>query len=70
MGENCGSLPQKVGYDDYLGFLGVSDDYTEWRDEYFNPEVALSPSRFRMIEEAPFERRPASLVTEAPGSRL
>jgi arylsulfatase A-like enzyme len=54
MGENRGSLPQNVGYDDYLGFLGVSDEYTEWRDEYFNPEVALSPSRFRMMEEAPF----------------
>jgi arylsulfatase A-like enzyme len=70
MGENRGSLPQNVGYDDYLRFLGVSHEYTEWRDEYFNPEAALSPSRFRMMEEAPFERRPASLVTEAPGSRL
>ena len=56
MGENRGSLPQNVGYDEYLGFLGVSDEYTEWRDQYFNPEVALSPSRFRMMEEAPFNR--------------
>jgi arylsulfatase len=54
MGENKGSLPQNVGYDDYLGFLGVSDMYTEWRDTYFNPEIALSPSRFRMMEEDPF----------------
>src|SRR5499427_5209837 len=54
MGENRGSLPQNVGYDDYMGFLGVSDMYTEWRDTYFNPEVALSPSRFRMMEEDPF----------------
>lgn len=54
MGENKGSLPQNVGYDDYLGFLSVSDEYTEWRDTYFNPEVTLSPSRFRMMEEAPF----------------
>ena len=54
MGENRGSLPQNVGYDDYMGFLGVSDMYTEWRDIYFNPEVALSPSRFRMVEEDPF----------------
>jgi arylsulfatase len=49
MGENQGSLPQNVGYDDYLGFLGVSDMYTEWRDEYFNPEVALSPERYAMM---------------------
>jgi arylsulfatase A-like enzyme len=54
MGENKGSLPQNVGYDDYLGFLGVSDMYTEWRDEYFNPEVALSPDRFAMLEKDTF----------------
>jgi arylsulfatase len=54
MGENQGSLPQNVGYDDYLGFLGVSDMYTEWRDVYFNPEVALSPERFAMLEKDPF----------------
>jgi arylsulfatase A-like enzyme len=54
MGENKGSMPQNVGYDDYLGFLGVSDMYTEWRDVYFNPEVALSPSRFKMMEEDEF----------------
>lgn len=54
IGENKASLPQNVGYDDYLGFLGVSDMYTEWRDIYANPEVALSPERFRMMEEDPF----------------
>lgn len=54
MGENQGSLPQNVGYDDYLGFLGVSDMYTEWRDEYFNPEMALSPDRFAMMEKDEF----------------
>ncbi|WP_193407086.1 sulfatase-like hydrolase/transferase [Methyloceanibacter methanicus] len=54
MGENKGSMPQNVGYDDYLGFLGVSDMYTEWRDIYFNPEVALSPSRFKMMQEDAF----------------
>ena len=54
MGENEGSLPQNVGYDDYVGFLGVSDMYTEWRDVYFNPEVALSPERFKMLEKHDF----------------
>ena len=56
MGENKGSLPQNVGYDDYVGFLGVSDMYTEWRDIYFNPEVALEPARFKMIQEEPFSQ--------------
>jgi arylsulfatase len=55
MGENQGSLPQNVGYDDYEGFLGVSDMYTEWRDVYFNPEVALSPERFKMLEDDVFD---------------
>jgi len=54
MGENQGSLPQNVGYDDFRGFLGVSDMYTEWRDTYFNPEVALSPDRFAMMEKETF----------------
>jgi len=54
MGENHGSLPQNVGYDDYMGFLGVSDMYTEWRDTYFNPEIALSPSRYQMMVEDKF----------------
>ncbi len=54
VGENQGSLPQNVGFDDYVGFLGVSDMYTEWRDEYFNPEVALSPARFSMMEKDHF----------------
>ncbi|MGX2029582.1 sulfatase-like hydrolase/transferase [Methylocaldum gracile] len=56
MGENEGSLPQNVGYDDYYGFLSVSDMYTEWRDVYFNPEIALSPSRTEMMEKLPFNR--------------
>ena len=54
MGENEGSLPQNVGFDDYYGFLGVSDMYTEWRDIYFNPEIALSPARFKMMEKLGF----------------
>jgi arylsulfatase A-like enzyme len=54
VGENQGSLPQNVGFDDFVGFLGVSDMYTEWRDEYFNPEVVLSPSRFAMMEKDSF----------------
>ncbi len=54
MGENEASLPHNVGYDDYYGFLSVSDMYTEWRDVYFNPEVALSPARYEMLLRMPF----------------
>jgi arylsulfatase len=56
MGENAASLPQNAGYDDYYGFLGVSDMYTEWRDQYFNPEVALSPKRTALLNIIPFNK--------------
>jgi arylsulfatase A-like enzyme len=67
MGENEGSLPQNVGYDDYYGFLGVSDMYTEWRDIYFNPEMALSPSRFAMMKMLPFNHNNVHCVKGKPG---
>jgi arylsulfatase len=54
IGEAKGTVPNEVGFDDYYGFLGVSDMYTEWRDVYFNPEVALSPDRFAMMEKMNF----------------
>lgn len=56
LGEVKGSLPQDVGFDDYYGFLGVSDMYTEWRDIYLNPEIALSPERTKMMEKLEFSR--------------
>jgi arylsulfatase len=63
MGENQGSLPQNVGFDDFVGFLGVSDMYTEWRDEYFNPEVALSPARFEMMEKDHFSHNEVHCIS-------
>ncbi|UQZ90195.1 arylsulfatase [Deltaproteobacteria bacterium Smac51] len=56
MGENEGSLPQNVGFDDFRGFCSVSDMYTEWRDPNFNPEVALSPDRYEYIKNLPFSK--------------
>ncbi len=56
IGENTESQPQNVGFDDFYGFLSVSDMYTEWRDEYFYPEIALSPERTALIKSLPFER--------------
>jgi arylsulfatase A-like enzyme len=56
VGENEGSQPQNVGFDDFRGFLSVSDMYTEWRDPHFNPEIAYSPTRTEMIEKAPFNK--------------
>ncbi|WP_276601119.1 sulfatase-like hydrolase/transferase [Nannocystis sp. ILAH1] len=56
LGENKGSQPQNVGFDDFRGFLSVSDMYTEWRDPHFNPEIALSPARTAFIRSLPFSR--------------
>ncbi|PZF71914.1 sulfatase-like hydrolase/transferase [Taibaiella soli] len=56
VGENTGSQPQNVGFDDFRGFLSVSDMYTEWRDPNYNPEVALSPKRYEYIKNLPFSK--------------
>ena len=50
MGENVESQPQNVGFDDFYGFLSVSDMYTEWRDPYFFPEVVYSEARTEWVE--------------------
>ncbi|MCS5712235.1 sulfatase-like hydrolase/transferase [Candidatus Berkiella aquae] len=56
IGENVGSQPQNVGFDDFRGFLSVSDMYTEWRDPQFNPEIALSPARTEYMNKLPFNK--------------
>ena len=66
MGENKASLPQNVGYDDYRGFLGVSDMYTEWRDIYFNPEIALSPERFALVQAQQFSKSDVHCTPQNP----
>ena len=56
LGENVESQPQNVGFDDFYGFLSVSDMYSEWRDPYFFPEVVYSEARTDWIENMPFNR--------------
>ncbi len=56
LGENEASQPQNVGFDDFYGFLSVSDMYTEWRDPYFFPEVVYSDARTAWIENMPFNK--------------
>src|SRR3990172_3610320 len=55
-GENAESQPQDVGFDDFYGFLSVSDMYTEWRDPHFFPEVVYSEERTEWIENQPFNK--------------
>jgi len=56
LGENSGSQPQNSGFDDFYGFLSVSDMYTEWRDPYFFPEIVYSQARTDWIENQPFNK--------------
>ena len=54
IGENVESQPQNVGFDDFYGFLSVSDMYTEWRDPYFFPEIVYNRARTEWVENQPF----------------
>ena len=56
LGENKGSQPQHCGFDDFYGFLSVSDMYTEWRDPYFFPEVVYSEARTDWVKNLPFNK--------------
>lgn len=56
MGENGASQPQHCGFDDFYGFLSVSDMYTEWRDPYFFPEIVYSEERTAWVENLPFSK--------------
>lgn len=67
MGENRESQPQNVGFDDFYGFLGVSDVYTEWRDPYFYPEIVSSPARTKIVENSAFNK---CLVRSKKGGEL
>ncbi|MBM3623301.1 MAG: arylsulfatase [Alphaproteobacteria bacterium] len=56
VGENETSQAQNVGFDDFYGFLSVSDMYTEWRDPHFFPEIVYSDARTEWIKNMPFNR--------------
>src|SRR5213078_4772862 len=56
VGENLDSQPQNVGFDDFFGFLSVSDMYTEWRDPHFFPEIVYSEARTEWVKNMPFNR--------------
>jgi len=56
LGENVESQPQHVGFDDFYGFLSVSDMYTEWRDPHFFPEMVYSEARTEWVKNMPFNR--------------
>lgn len=56
LGENLESQPQNVGFDDFYGFLSVSDMYSEWRDPYYFPDIVYSEARTEWVKNMPFNR--------------
>ena len=56
MGENVQSQPQNVGFDEFYGFLTVSDIYTEWPDPYFNPDIVNKPGRQAFVRNLDFSK--------------
>ena len=51
LGENNASFPTNVGFGNYLGFLSVSDVYTEWRDPRIHPDIVARPGRTRLASD-------------------
>ncbi|PWU16087.1 MAG: arylsulfatase [Chlamydiae bacterium] len=60
VGENEASQPQNVGFDDFYGFLSVSDMYTEWRDPVQSPELINNKERQEALispsKDTPFNK--------------
>src|SRR5262247_968850 len=56
LGESVMSQPQNVGFDDFYGFLSVSDMYSEWRDAHFFPEIVYSDARTEWIKNMQFNK--------------
>jgi len=56
LGENIESQAQNVGFDDFYGFLSVSDMYSEWRDAHFFPEIVYSEARTEWIKNMQFNK--------------
>lgn len=56
LGENAPSQPQNCGFDDFYGFLSVSDMYTEWREAAYFPEIVYSEARTEWVKNLAFNK--------------
>lgn len=51
LGEADGYQPQQVGYDEYMGILGVASEYTQGLDKQRYPELILNPARKAALDQ-------------------
>lgn len=68
MGENKPNMPYRIGYDNYYGFLSVSDMYTEWRDQYYTPEVVRDQERTRYMQHNKFSHYLVDVIAPKEGT--
>jgi len=56
LGETEGSLPNDVGYDEWLGFSGVQSEYAQFVNEWIYPDLINKPDRYnamkKLVEQA------------------
>ncbi|SDP74334.1 arylsulfatase [Desulforhopalus singaporensis] len=67
LGEGNDQQPQNLGYDEFFGFLGVADIYTDWRDPAISPDIANRPELVEAFEQLPFNH---NLVRAKKGEEL
>lgn len=50
LGETKGSLPNEVGYDEWLGFAAVQSEYAQFVNEWIYPDLINKPERFAAMK--------------------
>ena len=56
LGENLDPSRKMSASTTSMGFLSVSDMYSEWRDAHFFPEIVYSDARTEWIKNMPFNK--------------
>jgi arylsulfatase A-like enzyme len=51
LGEAEGTRPHEVGYDEYLGILGVASEMTQAIDARIYPDLVLRPERLKALQK-------------------
>ena len=49
-------MPQNKRFDEFYGFYGVSDMYTEWRDSYSSTRRSWTPPIFEVVMQTKFNK--------------
>ncbi|GGF39790.1 arylsulfatase [Echinicola rosea] len=50
LGETKGSMPNEVGYDEWLGFAAVQSEYSQFVNEWIYPDLINKPERLAAVK--------------------